>query len=143
MLPQSFVRGITMLENEKFRDAIILIGRVSLALLFVIYGYGKISGFDGLAGFIASKGLPLPQVGAAIAIVVELVGGLMVLVGYKTKWAALAIAIFIVPLLIFFHPFWSDASEMTMFLKNLSIMGGFLYIAAFGPGKYSIDAKFG
>jgi putative oxidoreductase len=132
-----------MLDNEKFRDAIILIGRLSLSIIFVIYGYTKIGGFEGLSGYIASKGLPLPDVGAAIAIAVELGAGLLVFVGYQTRWAALALAIFIVPLLIFFHPFWVDASEMTQFFKNLSMMGGFLYVAAFGAGKYSLDAKFG
>jgi len=132
-----------MLDNPKFRDAIILIGRLALSVIFVIYGYNKIGGFEGTAGYIASKGLPLPELGAALAIVIELGAGALVFVGYKTRWAALAIAIFIVPLLVVFHPFWDQPSEMTSFFKNLSIMGGFLYIVAFGPGKYSLDAKYG
>ena len=67
----------------------------------------------------------------------------LVLVGYRTRWAALAIAAFIVPLLVFFHPFWANAGEMTSFFKDLAIMGGFLYIAATGAGRYSLDGKFG
>jgi putative oxidoreductase len=131
--------GNQMFETETYRNWVSLIARVSLALIFVIFGYGKIEGFDNLAGYIASKGLPLSELGAAIAIVVELIGGLMVLVGFKTRWAALAIAIFIIPLLIFFHPFWDDSAQLTMFMKNLSIMGGFLMLTLYGGGKYSVD----
>ena len=128
-----------MFDNQNYRNWVTLIGRVSLALIFVLAGFSKIGGFEGTVGYIASKGLPLPELGAAIAIAVELGAGLMVLVGYQTRWAALAIAIFIIPLLIFFHPFWIDASEMSAFLKNLSIMGGFLFVTVHGAGKFSVD----
>jgi putative oxidoreductase len=73
-----------------------LIGRALLALLFVPAGFGKIAGFAGTAGYIASKGVPLPEVAAGIAIAVELGLGLMLLAGFKARWAALGIALFTV-----------------------------------------------
>ena len=76
------------------KDFVALIGRVLLAVMFVYSGYGKIGGFEGTAHAIASKGLPLPEVGAAIALTVELIGGLMLVIGWKARWAAAAIVLF-------------------------------------------------
>ena len=84
----------TQNEMTPAKDAVALVARVLLAAMFVIAGFGKIGGFEGTAGYIASKGLPLPQLGAAIAIVVELAGGILLIVGWKARWAALAIAAF-------------------------------------------------
>lgn len=127
------------------KDVAALVGRVLLAFMFVTAGYGKIGGFEGTAGYIASANLPLPAVATVIAIVVELVGGLMVVVGWKTRWAALAIAVFTVVATVVFHNFWALAdaaaagTNKLMFLKNVSVIGGFLVLYAFGPGRYSID----
>ena len=126
------------------KDVAALAGRVLLALMFVLAGYGKIGGFEGVTSAIASKGLPLPPVAAGIALVVELVGGLMLVVGWKARWAALAIAIFTLFASIFFHDFWTmtDQAARTnqlMFLKNIGVIGGMLMVFAFGPGRYSID----
>ena len=126
------------------KDVAALVGRVLLALMFVYAGYGKIGGFEGLTSAIASKGLPLPPVAAAIALAVELVGGMMLVVGWKARWAALAIAIFTLFASIFFHDFWTMADQAArtnqlMFLKNISIIGGMLMVFAFGPGRFSID----
>jgi putative oxidoreductase len=109
-------------------------------------GFSKIGGFAGTVGYISSVGLPLPQVGAVIAIVVELGLGLMLLVGYKTRWAALALFLFSVISGFFFHNFWSVPAEQVMmqrinFYKNLAIAGGLLAYAAFGAGRFSIDRK--
>ena len=123
------------------RDFAALLGRIFIALLFVPAGWGKISGFAGTAGYIASKGLPLPEVGAAIAIAVELVGGLLLLVGFKTRWAAAAIFLFLIPTTVFFHPFWADPTQATAFWKNIAIMGGLLYVWSFGAGRLSIDKQ--
>lgn len=123
------------------RDFAALVGRILIAILFIPAGWGKISGFAGTAGYIASKGLPLPEVGAAIAIVVELLGGLLLLVGFKTRWAAAALFLFLIPTTFFFHPFWADPSQATSFWKNLAIMGGTLYVWAFGPGRLSVDRQ--
>jgi putative oxidoreductase len=125
------------------RDVAALVARVLLALLFIISGYGKIGGFEGTAGYIASKGLPFPQLMAAGAIAVELGAGLLLLVGYKARWAAMALFLFMIPTTLIFHNFWSvppdkAAMEQIGFLKNVSIMGGFLMVWAFGPGRFAL-----
>jgi putative oxidoreductase len=127
-------------------DVMALIGRVLLAYLFVPAGWGKIAGFAGTVGYIASQGVPLPQVAAALAIVAELGLGLLLLVGFQTRWAALGLAIFTAVITPIFHHYWSvpDAQVMMQtlnFNKNLAIVGGLLAFAAFGAGRLSIDGK--
>ena len=127
-------------------DTAALVGRILLAVMFITSGFGKISGFEGTVGYIASKGLPLPQVGAVIAIVVELGGGLLLAIGYKARWAALALAIFTIVAAIFFHNYWAVEAAEKMgqqinFWKNVSITGGMLMVFAFGPGRYSLDRR--
>jgi len=126
------------------KDWAALLGRVLLATIFVISGFGKLTGFDGTAGHIGAKGLPLPQVLAAIAVAIELGGGVAILLGWKTRWAALAFAVFLVVITPIFHGYWSSPPAEAMgqqlnFMKNLSILGGMLLLLAFGPGRYSID----
>lgn len=123
-----------------------LAGRILLALLFITSGWGKIGGFEGTVGYIASKGLPLPQLAAAGAIAVELVGGILIVVGWQARWAATAIFLFLIPTTFIFHNFWAvEAAQRGMqelqFMKNLCIMGGMLYIMAFGAGPFSIDNR--
>ena len=122
-----------------------LAGRLLLALIFVISGYSKIVGFDGTVGYIASKGLPLPQVAAVTAIVVELGAGILLIIGWKTRWAATALFLFLIPTTLIFHPFWTVMSgkqmETIQFMKNLCIMGGMLYVMAFGAGPLSVDNR--
>ena len=126
------------------RDVAALIGRILIAIMYIPAGFSKIGGFAGTSGYIASKGLPLPDVGAAIAIVVELVGGLMLLVGWKTRWAALALAVFTLAATILFHNFWAvpEAQKMVqhlMFWKNMAIVGGLMMMASLGGGAWSLD----
>jgi putative oxidoreductase len=132
-----------MTENK---DWAALVGRILLGIVFIPAGFGKIGGFAGTAGYIASKGLPLPEVGAAIAIAVEIVAGVALLLGWKARWAALALAVFTLVASVFFHAFWSVPPEqhMTqylMFVKNIGIVGGLLAIFAFGPGRMSVDRQ--
>ena len=121
--------------NPTLQNTATLAGRVGLGLLFVVSGFGKITGFAGTAGYMASKGMPMAEA--------LLVGGLMLLAGFKARWAALAIAAFLVPTTLIFHsPVGPEAqAQMTQFLKNLSILGGMLYVAAFGPGAWSVDRR--
>jgi putative oxidoreductase len=126
------------------KDLAALVGRILLAIVFIPAGLSKIGGFAGTAGYIASKGLPLPEVGAAIAVAVEIVAGIALLLGWKTRWAALALAVFTLVATIFFHAFWAVPPEqhMTqylMFMKNIGIVGGLLALYAFGPGRLSVD----
>jgi putative oxidoreductase len=125
-------------------DGMALVGRILLASLFIWSGWGKLNGFSGTAGFIGSQGLPMPQVLAALAIAVELGGGILLLIGLKARWVALALVLFLIVITPIFHNFWdAPAAEAKMqeinFLKNVAIMGGILMVAAFGPGRFSID----
>ena len=123
-----------------------LFGRVLLALIFIIAGFHKITGFAGTAEMMAGRGLPLPQVLLAATILIELGGGLMILLGWHARWAALAIFLFLIPTTLIFHAYWSvDPSQplmvknqMNQFMKNLAIMGGMLYVVAYGSGPFSL-----
>jgi putative oxidoreductase len=132
--------------NTNPNNAAALVGRILLAAIFVISGFGKITGFEGTAGYIASKGLPMPQVLTALTIALELGGGILIVIGYKVRWVALAFFLWLIPTTLIFHKFWGiDAAQaqnqMIHFLKNVSIMGGMLLLFAFGPGAYSVDKK--
>ena len=134
---------MTSLQNP-----LALIGRLLLAYLFIPAGIGKIGGFAGTAGYIASKGLPMPEVGAALAIVIEIGLGLLLLVGFQTRWAALILSLFTLAAGFFFHNYWAVPADQAMmqsllFNKNLAIVGGLLAFAAFGAGAFSLDAKRG
>ncbi|VTU29047.1 Inner membrane protein YphA [Variovorax sp. PBL-H6] len=128
------------------QDTLALIGRVLIALLFVPAGFGKLTGFAGVVGYIGSVGLPVPQLGAAIAIVAELGVGLMFLVGYKTRIAAIVLAVFTIAASIFFHNYWALSADKAMvnqlmFFKNIAVAGGLLAFAAFGAGRFSLDKR--
>jgi putative oxidoreductase len=126
------------------QNALSLIGRALLALLFIPAGYMKIAGFAGTVGYIAAKGVPLPEVCAAISIAVELGLGVLLLVGWQARWAALGLAIFVAAITPIFHNFWTmEAAQKMMneqsFYKNLAIVGGLLVVAALGAGGWSMD----
>lgn len=128
---------------EKFGP---LLGRILIALLFIPAGVSKIGGFAGTVGYIASKGLPLPQVAAAGTIVVEVLVGLALLIGFKARWAALILALFTLVAAFLFHNFWAVPADQQMmqsinFFKNLAIVGGLLFVAANGAGPLSLDNK--
>ena len=137
------VQGSAGLNNSLARTAP-LIGRLLIALIFVFAGFGKIGGFEGTVGYIASKGLPLPQLLAIGAIIVELGGGLALAAGWKTRWAALALFVFTALAAVLFHAFWAvpadqAQNQMIHFMKNLSIMGGLLFVIIHGSGPLSVD----
>ena len=122
-----------------------LVGRLMIAAIFVGSGFRKITGFDGTVGYIASKGLPLPQLAAIAAIIVELGGGILLILGWKTRWAAAAMCIFTVVAALIFHNFWVVPAEqaqnqMIHFMKNICMAGGLLYVVVFGSGPLAVDA---
>ncbi|HST00122.1 MAG TPA: DoxX family protein [Usitatibacter sp.] len=131
--------------NPNVQNTAALVGRILLAAIFLTSGLSKITGFDGTVGYIASKHLPLPQVGAIIAILCELGGGILLLVGFKARWAGLVLAIFTLAAGLLFHDYWNltDAAQVAAnkinFWKNVAISGGMLMVFAFGPGRYSVD----
>lgn len=130
-----------MMDHNKKVDVLTLLGRVFIAPLFLIAGYGKVVGFAGTVAYTASVGVPFPEVAVVVAIIVELLGGLMLLVGFQTRWTALALAVFTVITAFYFHTNFGDQTQMVMFLKNFAIAGGLLFVKAMGAGAYSVDAK--
>lgn len=132
--------------NTTLNDVCTLAGRALLALIFIVSGFGKITGFSATAGFMASKGMPIAEVLLVGTIAVEFLGGLMLLVGWKARWAALAIFLFIIPATLIFHSpaglTGQEAQDQIInVMKNLAIMGGLLMVFAFGPGAWSLDRK--
>ena len=123
----------------RYQSVGLLVGRVLLAYIFVLAGWGKMFKFAGTAGYMASKGMPVPEFFLVCAILVEFVGGLMLAVGWKARWAATALFLFIIPTTLIFHPMWADPAQTINFQKNLAIMGGMLFVAFMGPGKLSLD----
>ncbi|MBL8288058.1 MAG: DoxX family protein [Rubrivivax sp.] len=127
---------------------VVVAGRLLLALIFIVAGYGKLTGLAGTAGYIASKGLPLPAVLAFGAGVLELVGGIALAAGFKARWSALALAVFTLLATFIFHAYWSVPAEQQMvqqlmFMKNLAITGGLLMVFSFGAGPASLDQRSG
>ncbi len=125
-----------------------LVGRLLLALLFLPAGIAKIGGYAGTVGYIASKGLPLPEVGALVAIVVEVGGGLALIAGFGTRFAALGLALFTLAASVVFHNYWAlpadqQMVQQLMFFKNIAVVGGLLTLAAWGAGAWSLDARRG
>jgi putative oxidoreductase len=133
-------------QTTPAHDALALLGRVLIALLFIPAGWGKIAGFAGTVGYIAAKGVPLPELCAAIAIGAELGLGVLLLVGWQTRWAALGLGVFTFVITFIFHNFWAVPEAQVMaqrmnFFKNLAISGGLFAFAAFGAGRLSLDGR--
>ena len=123
-----------------------LIGRILLAAIFLMSGIGKIGGFAGTAGYMASKGLPMVEVLLAITIVIEIGAALMLILGYKARCGAAALFLWMIPVTFLFHNYWAMPADQQMiqqimFMKNLGLMGGMLYIMAFGSGPMSLARK--
>ncbi len=115
-----------------------LLGRILLALLFVISGLHKITTLEGTTQYMAAKDLPLVPLLLVLSILIESGGGLLIVLGWHARWAALAIFLFVIPVTMIFHPFWSVENQLWAFWKNVAIMGGMLYIMAYGPGPFSL-----
>ena len=123
-----------------------LVGRLLFVALFLPAGLSKLTGFEGTVGYIASVGLPMAAAGAVAAIVVEVLGGLALLVGAGTRVAALVLAVFTLAASVFFHAFWAVPADQAfvqqlMFFKNVAVTGGLLVLAAHGAGAWSVDAR--
>jgi putative oxidoreductase len=128
-------------------DAALAIGRILLAAIFIFSGIGKFADVPGTAAYIASKGLPLPEVLTLVSGAVELIGGMLIVIGWQVRLAAVVLLLFTAAAAGLFHDFWhlpagaERDDQMIHALKNLSIVGGFLVLAAAGPGRFSIDGR--
>jgi putative oxidoreductase len=128
------------------RDFAVPVGRLLLALIFIISGYNKIMGWPGVVGAVEAKGLPIPMLFGAGAILLELGGGLLVAIGYKARIGAAALILFTIMTMIFFHNFWAFEGadyqvQMINFMKNLAITGGLFLVLAYGAGPMSVDGE--
>jgi putative oxidoreductase len=124
-------------------SVLVLLGRVLLSILFILAGFGKLSAIGGTAGYFGSLGLPAPAIIAVVVGLVELLGGLAILVGYQTRIAAIVLAVFTLAATAIAHLDFADQMQVLMLQKNIAIAGGFLALAAIGGGALSIDAKRG
>ncbi len=115
-----------------------LLGRILLGLIFVMSGLTKITGFEATQQQMAAQGMPLTAVFLVGAIVVEVLGGLSVILGLWARGGAAALILFLIPATLIFHTDFGQQTQVIMFLKNLSIMGGLLFVVAFGSGPYRI-----
>jgi len=123
-----------------------LIGRILIAAIFVVSGLGKVTDFSGTVGYMRAAGVPAAEPLAALAAVVELGCALALLLGAWARPAGLLLALYLIPVTVVFHAFWNHAGmeqrmQLINFLKNLAIMGGLAYVAAYGPGLFAVDAR--
>lgn len=125
-------------------DWLSAIGRVGIAVLFLWSGYGKLAYMDGNIGYMKAYGMPAAALLIWPVLIVELVAGAMLLVGWKTRWAALALFVFTIPATFIFHAYWGVPADQALnqqihLMKNLAIVGGLLYVFAYGSGRIALD----
>ena len=125
-----------------FTSALSLTGRLMIGLPLAMSGLGKLAAYGPTTAMIAAAGLPLPPLAYAVAVVLELGGGLLLIAGYQARSIAIAIALFCIATAISFHNNFADKNQMIHFLKNVMMAGGLLQIAAFGAGRLSLDHRF-
>jgi putative oxidoreductase len=132
--------------NDALKTPLAVAGRVLLALIFITSGFSKLGNLDGTAGYIASVGLPAGGALALGAGLLEVVAGLALAIGFKARWAALALGVFTIVAALLFHRYWAmpeqqQFMQQLLFMKNLAIAGGMFIVASLGAGAASIDAR--
>ncbi len=125
--------------NNNLQNVSALLGRLLLVAIFLVSGLGKLAQYSGTQAYMAAAGVPGSLLPPVIAL--EIGGALAVAIGWKTRWAAIALAGFSLVSAALFHANLADQIQSIMFLKNLSMAGGFLVLAAFGPGAISLDQR--
>ena len=129
------------MKNTSTNSSLPVAGRLLLAAIFLISGAGKLAAPAMTIGYIGSMGLPFPTLGYAIALLVELGGGLLLVLGFQTRLVALALAAFAIVTGLVFHHAIADQNQLIHLLKNFAIAGGLLQVAAFGAGAFSLDER--
>lgn len=132
---------------ERYRDVLLLIARILLVALFVVFGWDKFMNFSGTTAYMESVGMPFATLAGLSALVMELVVGLAILVGFYTRPLALLLCLYTLITALIGHRFWALTDSgmrldtMIHFYKNLAIAGGLLLLGLTGPGKYSMDRR--
>ena len=132
--------------SSTFQNSLSLLARFLLVALFLPSGIAKLTGFAGTVGFINSVGIPFPALAAALALTVEILGGLALRAGFQTRVVALVLAAFTLAATLLFHNFWGAAAnqafvQQLMFFKNIGVIGGLCALAAHGAGSWSLDKR--
>ncbi len=125
-------------DSDRYRY-LPIIARIFLGALFLKSGFGKIPGWEGTAGYMAAKGMPFVPFFLFWAIVLEIFGALSIIIGYKARWGAIALIVFLIPTTLIFHNFVAEAAQLGAFVKNFSVLGGLLMILWAGAGPVSVD----
>ena len=115
--------------------------RLLMSQIFIVSGFGKLMAYGGTQGYFASLGIPMPGLVVPLVILVELGGGLALLLGFKTRWVAAALAAFTIGSALVAHTHFADQMQMIHFMKNLAIAGGLLLFVQHGAGSASIDRR--
>ncbi len=127
------------MNKEIVNNLSTLVGRALISILFIMSGFGKIGGYEGMQGYMESVGVPGLLLPAVIA--VELLGGIAVLIGYQTKIAAFLLAGFTILTAIIFHSDFAQQMQMVLFTKNFAISGGLLLLFVHGPGQWAVNSN--
>jgi putative oxidoreductase len=129
------------LMNTDYRTYLAPLGRLLLVAIFFLSGSGKVANPSGTIAFISSTGAPLPVVGYALSVTIELGVSTLFLIGYKTRTAAAVLALFCVATALLFHSKFVDQIQILNFMKNIAMAGGFLQVTALGAGSFTLDAR--
>jgi len=121
------------------RDVGALIGRVLMSVIFISGGYGKLIAAGGTQAYFAKIGLPVPVIAWLVTVIVELVGGLALLIGFQTRLAALVLAVWCIATALVAHTNFADPNMRIHFMKNIAMTGGFIFVALYGAGAYAVD----
>jgi len=126
---------------RSYSNALALTGRVLLAAIFLLSGFGKVVQPGPMIAYIGAAGLPYPKLALAGSALVELLGGAALVLGYRTRVAAIVLALFSLVTALTFHSAFGDQNQFIHFFKNVAMAGGLLQVAAFGGGELSLDAR--
>ena len=133
--------SLTPRSASSTAGALPLVGRILIATIFLLSGLSKLTAPTATIGYIASAGLPAPMLAYAVALATELGGGLLLVLGYRTRLVAAALAVFTIATALGFHHDFADQNQFIHFFKNLAMAGGLLQVTAFGGGALSVDAR--
>jgi putative oxidoreductase len=130
--------------RRSYNPILPLLARVGLGGLFVFFGIRSIIGWAGSVAYFTKLGFPAPEAMVAIAIIIQIVAGFALIIGWQTRWAAWLLVLYVLIAALMGHRYWEYdgvqyANQMQHFFKNMAIIGGLLMLAAFGPGSMSVD----